>query len=232
MIELEILFSSGQGILVPFEDRETALRFMKQALDVDNDEAMGLYHLSTPYEELLIDLADISFIRLKKENNLRIGATLKIPERTSYHRFEEEFQEKELRRQKHRHEAHEKQERAAHPHEDKERHFTVDPSGNVADDERNRRGSKYEEERHFTVDPTGAAQEDPLTEKFKQAEARLKNAEARLEQVDVQRQKVEQQLKQTSEELEDAVREAELNKKIEDIEISSEISKMKERKDE
>jgi len=225
MIELEILFSSGQGILVPFEDREKALRFMKQAMEYDSEETLDLYHLSTPYEELLIDLADICFIRLKKENYPRIGATLKIPERTSYHQYEEEVRHRKEQREEHRKAAHEKQEKAAHP-EDKERHFTVDPSGNVADDERN--PEVKDKERHFTVDPSGKTQEDPLHQKYEQAEARLKKAEKRLEQVDKQRLKVEERLKQTSEELEDAVREADLRKKIEDIEISKEISKMKE----
>ncbi len=78
MVELEILFSSGQGILVPMEDRETALRFMQQAMEYDRSEGPEMFHLSTSYEEVLIDLGDISFIRLKKENHPRIGATLKL----------------------------------------------------------------------------------------------------------------------------------------------------------
>lgn len=79
MIELEILFASGQGIIVPMEDRETALRFMKNAMDARQDKNLGLFHLSTHYDEILIDLQAVSFLRIKKENVPRIGATLKLP---------------------------------------------------------------------------------------------------------------------------------------------------------
>ncbi|PIQ23327.1 hypothetical protein COW36_08265 [bacterium (Candidatus Blackallbacteria) CG17_big_fil_post_rev_8_21_14_2_50_48_46] len=79
MIELEILFASGQGIIIPMEDRETALRFMKHAMDSRHDNSLGLFHLSTTYDEILIDLTDISFLRIQKENVPLIGATLKIP---------------------------------------------------------------------------------------------------------------------------------------------------------
>jgi flagellar motility protein MotE (MotC chaperone) len=79
MIELEVLFNSGQGIIVPLEDRETALRFMKQAMDAKHDNSVGLVHLSTSYDEMLIDMTDICFIRMKKETLPLGAATLKIP---------------------------------------------------------------------------------------------------------------------------------------------------------
>ena len=84
MVELEILFSSGQGILVPMDDREAALRFMQQAMEYDRTAGPEMFHLSTDYEEVLIDLGDISFVRLKKENHPRIGATLKLNAKNSH----------------------------------------------------------------------------------------------------------------------------------------------------
>lgn len=91
MVELEILFSSGQGILVPMEDREAALRFMQQALEYERANGPEMFHLSTSYEEVLIDLGDISFIRLKKENHPRIGATLKLTAQNAEIQHEQAF---------------------------------------------------------------------------------------------------------------------------------------------
>lgn len=188
MTELEILFSSGQGILVQMEDREAALRFMQQAMEYNRDSEQGLYHLSTDYEEILIDLGDISFVRLRKENHPRIGATLKIPAQTSFH---DKVPGADARQQ-----AAQAAEQSGEP-----RHFTVDPEGNVA--------------------------EDPVVKKFEQAEARIRQAEARLDQMEVQKRKLEADLRKSSEELEDAVKEADLRKAIEGIEIDGELKQMK-----
>lgn len=188
MTELEILFSSGQGILVQMEDREAALRFMQQAMEYNRDNEQGLYHLSTDYEEILIDLGDISFVRLRKENHPRIGATLKIPAQTSFH---DKVPGADARQQ-----AAQAAEQPGEP-----RHFTVDPQGNVA--------------------------EDPVVKKFEQAEARIRQAEARLDQMEVQKRKLEADLRKSSEELEDAVKEADLRKAIEGIEIDGELKQMK-----
>jgi len=196
MIELEILFSSGQGIVVQLEDREAALRFMQRAMDHNLELESGLFHLSTAHEEILIDLGDISFIRLKKENYPRLGATLKLPEQTSFHDRVPDSQVEDK--------VFEESAKAPAP-EQGERHFTVDPQGNIA--------------------------EDPVAKKFERAEARLKQAEARLEQVEVQKRKVEDQLRKTAEEFEDAAKEVELRQKIEGIEIDGEIERMKARSD-
>lgn len=79
MIELEILFGSGQGILIAMKEREDALKFMQKAMSFDIETDSNLYHLSTEYEEILIDLGDISFIRLKKEMHPRLTTAYKIP---------------------------------------------------------------------------------------------------------------------------------------------------------
>ncbi|MGV3526480.1 MAG: hypothetical protein ACO1RX_19840 [Candidatus Sericytochromatia bacterium] len=120
MVDLEILFTSGQGIVVPMEDRESALRFMQQAMELELEKAPRLFHLSTPFEELLIDLGDISFIRLKKDNAPRIGATLKIPAQTS---FREGLGD-----------THSAEAPPADGPNAKDRTFTVDPQGNVSAD--------------------------------------------------------------------------------------------------
>lgn len=189
MTELEILFSSGQGILVQMEDREAALRFMQRAMEYNLESEQGLYHLSTDYEEILIDLGDISFVRLRKENHPRIGATLKIPAQTSFH---DKVPGADARQQQ----AEQAAEQSGEP-----RHFTVDPEGNVA--------------------------EDPVVKKFEQASARLRQAEARLDQMEAQKRKLEADLRKSSEELEDAVKEADLRKAIEGIEIDGELKQMK-----
>lgn len=126
MVELEILFASGQGILVPMEDRETALRFMQKALEHRPEDHIGMFHLSTPYEEILLDLADISFIRLKKENYPRIGATLKLPQYASH---TETWQAEESHRQEHENAI--KHRREAEQAGNSTRTFMVDPSGNI-----------------------------------------------------------------------------------------------------
>ncbi|MEZ0368181.1 MAG: hypothetical protein ACAI44_03740 [Candidatus Sericytochromatia bacterium] len=193
MVELEILFSSGQGILVPMEDRESALLFMKRAMEYDPDAKVGLFHLSTPYEEVLLDINDISFIRLKKENYPRLSTTLKIPEHTSFH--EEE-----------------------HPGRDRAEHETAI---------RHRREAEQSgDERTFMVEPDGTIK-SRVTDSYNRAEDRLRQAEERLGQVEAQRRKVETELRRTTEEFEDAAREAELRKKVENLEIDREIKQMK-----
>lgn len=194
MVELEILFSSGQGILVPMEDRESALRFMQRAMEIDHDVKEGLFHLSTPYEEVLLDLSDISFIRLKKENYPRLSNVLKIPAHTSF----QEQQEADH------------SERAAHEAAIKHR----------------REAEQMGDERTFMVDPRGNVN-TRVSDSYVRAEERLRQAEARLDQVDAQRRKVEADLRRTAEDIEDAVREAELRKKVESLEIDAEIQKMK-----
>lgn len=200
MVDLEILFTSGQGIVVPMEDRESALRFMQQAMELELEKAPRLFHLSTPFEELLIDLGDISFIRLKKDNAPRIGATLKIPAQTSF---------REGLGDTHSAEAPE-----------------AESAGQTAPTQPPTDGPSTKD-RTFTVDPQGNVSADPVAQKFEKASARLRDAEARLEQVDVQRRRVEADLRKTAEELEDATREAELRKNIEAIEIDKEIQRLK-----
>lgn len=201
MVELEILFSSGQGILVPMEDRESALRFMQRAMETDRHTKAGLFHLSTPFEEVLLDLSDISFIRLKKENYPRLSSrTLKIPAQTG---FQSETAEAPAERSRDEHEAAMRHRREAE-HQGDPRTFMVDAEGNV-----NTR----------------------VTDSYARANERLRQAEARLGQVDEQRKKVEADLRKTAEEIEDAVREAELRKKVENLEIDAEIQQMKARND-
>ncbi len=206
MVELEILFSSGQGILVPMEDRESALRFMQRAMEFDPDSKTGLFHLSTPYEEVLLDLADISFIRLKKENYPRIGATLKIPAQTS---FWDQSQQAQQTQQ------------------------STEPQGNYTSRAEHEESIKHRrhaeqqgDERTFMVDPSGNVN-TRTTDSYGRAEERLRQAEARMDQIDAQRKKVEDELRKTAEELEDAAKEAELRKKMEQLEIDKEIEKMK-----
>jgi hypothetical protein len=78
MVEVEVLFSSGQGILLQLEDREAALQLMKRVMDANNDQGQSLFHLSTDYEELLLDLADISFVRVKKEHHPLLSTKLRL----------------------------------------------------------------------------------------------------------------------------------------------------------
>lgn len=202
MIELEILFGSGQGVLLPFDDREAALRFMQRALEYDVSAEPGLLHISTAYEELLIDLADITFIRMKKDNHPRLEAQKKLPEHGSRSTEHSESQASDSR--------------------------TAEPKAkSEAKSEEQRSAQTEQEKKPFTVDPDGNVARDPLKERFEKAEERLKKAEQHLGEVDKQRQKVEEQLRKTTEELEDAAKEAELRKKIEDIEIDAEIEDMK-----
>jgi len=199
MVELEILFMSGQGILVPMEDRESALRFMQRAMEQDRRAKAGLFHLSTPFEEVLLDLCDISFIRLKKENYPRLSSmTLKIPAQASFDEASEA-----------------RHERSRAEHETAIKH--------------RREGEAQSTDRTFMVDPSGNVN-TRVTDSYARAEERIRQAEAQLEQVDVQRRKVEADLRRTAEDLEDAVREADLRKKVESLEIDAEIQKMKEQK--
>lgn len=203
MVELEILFTSGQGILVPMEDRESALRFMQRAMEQDRRSKAGLFHLSTPFEEVLLDLCDISFIRLKKENYPRLSSmTLKIPAQAGFNAAAGAAETRSESSSRSEHEAAIKHRREGEANS-QERTFMVDPSGNV-----NTR----------------------VSDSYARAEERIRQAEAHLEQVDVQRRKVEAELRKTAEELEDAVREAELRKKVESLEIDAEIQKMKDKK--
>ncbi len=80
MIELEVLFKSGQGLLLALEDRESALLFMKHALDARTQHLPGLFHLSTSTDEILIDLGDITLIRFKKEQIPLLGTKLRLNE--------------------------------------------------------------------------------------------------------------------------------------------------------
>lgn len=213
MVELEILFSSGQGILVPMEDREAALQLMQRAMDYQIETQPPLFHLSTPYEEILIDLADVSFIRLKKENYPRLGA-IKISASSSFQGFHNEepaAQETPPARPRSK----------PAPAENDQRTFTVDPEGQTQDPKA---------PKTFTVDAGGNVDADPFTSKFRQAEERLKQAEIQQQKLEAQHQKIRQELHETAEELEDAVREADLKKKLETIEIDGEIKRMKDQK--
>lgn len=213
MVELEILFSSGQGILVPMEDREAALQLMQRAMDYQIETQPPLFHLSTPYEEILIDLADVSFIRLKKENYPRLGA-IKISASSSFQGFQNEEPAPQPQQQ-----ARPRSKPA--PAEDDQRTFTVDPEGHAQDPKA---------PKTFTVDDRGNVDADPFTSKFRKAEERLKQAEIQQQKLDAQQQKIRQELHETAEELEDAVREADLKKKLESIEIDGEIKRMKDQK--
>jgi len=212
MVELEILFSSGQGILVPMEDREVALQLMQRAMEYQVETQPHLFHLSTAYEEILIDLADVSFIRLKKENYPRLGA-IKISASSSFQGFNQEELSEEPEAPK--------RQKAKQPPND-QRTFTVDPEGHTQDPNA---------PRTFTADDRGNVDADPFTTKFKQAEERLKQAEKQQQKLDAQNKKIRQDIQETAEELEDAIRETELKKKLEDIEIDGEINRMKGRKD-
>ncbi|PKL74593.1 MAG: hypothetical protein CVV27_19695 [Candidatus Melainabacteria bacterium HGW-Melainabacteria-1] len=199
MVELEILFSSGQGILVPMEDRESALRFMQRAMEYEPDAKIGMFHLSTPYEEVLLDLADISFIRPKKKNPPRLSTPLKLPAHSS---FKEEG------------EAVSGHYASRNEHEEAIRH--------------RRDAESSGEPRTFMVDADGNVKTQ-VTDSYGRAEERLRQAEARMDAIDTQRRKVEADLRKTAEDLEDAVKESELKKKMEHLEIDHEIQRMKDK---
>lgn len=218
MVELEILFSSGQGILVPMEDRESALRFMQRAMDYDPDAKSGLFHLSTPYEEVLLDLGDISFIRLKKENYPRIGATLKIPAQTSF--WDQSQQAQQAQQEQQAQQQQQGSQQGTHYASREEHEEAI---------KHRRDAEKSGDERTFMVDPSGNVN-TRTTDSYGRAEERLRQAEARMDKMDAQRKKVEAELRKTAEELEDAVKEAELKKKMEQLEIDKEIERMKEKK--
>jgi len=198
MIELEVLFNNGQGVIVPLEDRETALRFMKQAMDAKLDAAIGLFHLSTTYDELLFDLRDICFIRLKKENVPLIGATLKLPA-VSATRLQAEAAA---------------QDGVAHDSEQES-------------DEAKSEGQSEAKPQEKKPDPL-QAEYDVLQAQIQKAEQQFHKAEERLSKIEQQRLRVEAELKQQREAMEETAREAKLKSSIEAIEIDKEISRMKE----
>ena len=191
MVELEILFSSGQGIVLIMDDRESALMFMKKAMDTDLDDELGLCHFSTQHEELLIDISDISFVRLKKEGYPLLGTGLKIAERSSFKRNETPASSKESK-----------------PKKDK----------------------KKKKEKRKT-----SSSSEPIEMGPSQAtETPFSKAEKHLSELEKQKSKLEASLKANEEKqkkLDDAhhehLREAELKRKLENIEISKEIKDMK-----
>lgn len=198
MVEVEVLFSSGQGILLHLEDREAALQLMKRVMDTHNDASgQSLFHLSTDYEELLIDLADISFVRVKKEHHPLLTTKLRLnagqPETTVHtqaHRSDE-----------------------AIPMPPKSEPTSEAPPDNKSE-----------------AKPKDESKKDPSkgeSEALSKAQERLSQAEAQLRKVEEQRKKVEDQIRKQNEILEDEVREAQLKKKIEDVEIGNEIDRMK-----
>lgn len=200
MIELEILFASGQGIIVPMEDRESALRFMKHAMDARHDERLGLFHLSTIYDEILIDLHDIRFLRIKKENVPLIGATLKLPA-VSATRLQQDANTHDGVSQPAASETAPEEAAAAHPK------------------------AKPESE---GLDPL-QAEYDTLQAQLQKAEQQFHKAEERLKKIEQQCQRVEEQMRQERQALEDSAREARLKTSLEAIEIDQEISRMKEK---
>lgn len=174
MVELEILFSSGQGILVPMEDRESALRFMQQALEYERANGPEMFHLSTSYEEVLIDLGDISFIRLKKENHPRIGATLKLTAQR------EDFQHEQAFEASHHDRARpsespktEKQAKTiyAGPIPEPQKTYTVDPQGNAFEQAEARLQQVKEQQRKLETEHKKVA------EAIRKSEADLEDAQ-------------------------------------------------------
>lgn len=204
MVELEILFSSGQGILVPMEDRETALRFMQQALEYERANGPEMFHLSTSYEEVLIDLGDISFVRLKKENHPRIGATLKLTAQREDFQHEQAFE-------------------ASH-HEKKRPSGSSEASQSAGTEKKTKTiyaGPIPEPQKTYTVDPQGNA--------FEQAEARLQQVKEQQRKLEADHKKVAEAIRKSEADLEDAQREAELRQSIESMEIDQEIQRMKDK---
>lgn len=211
MVELEILFSSGQGIIVPMEDRETALRFMQRAMEHRPEAKAGLFHLSTPYEEVLLDLDDISFIRLKKENYPRLGHTLKIPAHSSFQEESDAVSGHYASRAEH-------EEAIRHRREAErqgdERTFMVDADGNV-----NTR----------TTDSYAKEAESGKKDSYAKAEDRLRQAEAKMEQLEGQRRKLEAEQRRAQEAYEDEIKDAQARKNFERFEIDQEIKRMKDK---
>ena len=209
MIELEVLFNNGQGVIVPLEDRETALRFMKQAMDAKLDAAIGLFHLSTSFDEMLFDLRDICFIRLKKENVPLIGATLKLPA-VSATRLQAEAA------------AHEGLESEPAQAEPEAEHSSTSAQNSGHENEEKKAQDKK-------PDPL-QAEYDVLKAQIQKAEQQFHKAEERLSKIEQQRLRVEAELRQQREAMEETAREAKLKSSIEAIEIDNEISRMKEKK--
>lgn len=170
MVELEILFSSGQGILVPMEDREAALRFMQQALEYERANGPEMFHLSTSYEEVLIDLGDISFIRLKKENHPRIGATLKLTAHNAEIQHEEAFA-------KPSEEAPKKKNKTiyAGPVPEPPKTYTVDPQGNAFEQAEARLQQVKDQQRKLE------AEHKKVAEAIRKSEAELEDAQREAE---------------------------------------------------
>jgi len=213
MIELEVLFNNGQGVIVPLEDRETALRFMKQAMDAKLDAAIGLFHLSTSFDEMLFDLRDICFIRLKKENVPLIGATLKLPAVSATRLQAEAAAQDGLETETEQAD----QESTNSSKSDK----NADPESN----EKNEQAKKAQAKK---PDPL-QAEYDVLQSQIQKAEQQFHKAEERLSKIEQQRLRVEAELRQQREAMEETAREAKLKSSIEAIEIDKEISRMKEK---
>lgn len=191
MVELEILFSSGQGIVLPLEDRESALMFMKKTMDNQNEDAPGLCHFSTPYEEVLIDISDICFVRLKKENYPMLANPLKISAKSA--------------------------DGGSDPI----------PQGPVktSTDEPIIMGSSSNKP------PSQKPPEDKTKAAFDKAEQRLGEAEKHKSKLEAKLKAQAEAEEKAKMQEDDELKEAELKKNIEDIEISQEIDQMKRNND-
>lgn len=196
MVELEILFSSGQGILVPMEDKEIALRFMQQALEYDRTSGPEMFHLSTPYEEVLIDLGDISLIRLKKENHPRIGATLKLTAQRENLQHEQAFEaSSHEKKQPSESSPTEKQAKTiyAGPVPDPQKTYTVDSQGNAFEQVEARLQQVKDQQRKLEAEHKKVADairksEDELEDAQREAELRQSIESVEIDQ-EIQRMK-------------------------------------------
>lgn len=199
MIELEVLFKSGQGLLIALEDRESALLFMKHALDARTQNLSGLFHLSTTSDEMLIDLCDLSLIRLKKEQIPLIGTKLRLQEGPRSESAAAENATTETASPK-----------SAEP---------SPPTDSPPIGEQPPQRDKPPEASPAATPPQG-----PLS----RAEVKFQQAEARLQQLEQQRSKLEAELARERAALEDAAREAQLKASLEALEIEQEIARRKE----
>lgn len=175
MVELEILFSSGQGILVPMEDRESALRFMQQALEYERANGPEMFHLSTSYEEVLIDLGDISFIRLKKENHPRIGATLKLTAQREDLQHEQAFAADAAARPSEPSQPKKSKTIYAGPVPEPPKTYTVDPQGNAFEQAEARLKQVKDQQRKLE------AEHKKVADAIRQSEAELEDAQREAE---------------------------------------------------
>ena len=203
MIELEVLFKSGQGLLIALEDRESALLFMKHALDARTQNLSGLFHLSTSGEEILIDLCDLSLIRLKKEQIPLLGTKLRLQEGP-------------------RSESAAAENTTAESGADTASPKSAEPSPQADTPPTGEQPSQ----RKKTPEAPPAA--TPPQGPQSRAEAKFQQAEARLQQLEQQRNKLEAELARERAALEDAAREAQLKASLEALEIEQEIARRKE----